>query len=96
MFREWKRQGYEMVLDDLKKYSQTLDSQEMRGGASAKVRTTKAQRPPVSPQRVKTPGGGHVMKPVVVSSSTGGIGGGFSANVASYSSMFQAKKKGYF
>ena len=24
IFREWKRQGYEMVLDSLKKYSQTL------------------------------------------------------------------------
>ena len=25
VFREWKRQGYEMVLEGLKKYSQTLD-----------------------------------------------------------------------
>jgi len=25
LFREWKRQGYEMVLEGLKKYSQTLE-----------------------------------------------------------------------
>lgn len=27
-FREWKRQGYEMVLDSLKKYSMTLQQVE--------------------------------------------------------------------
>lgn len=28
VFREWKRQGYEMVLEGLRKYSQTLESQQ--------------------------------------------------------------------
>jgi 6-phosphogluconate dehydrogenase (decarboxylating) len=28
MFREWKRQGYEMVLEGLKHYSQTLNKEK--------------------------------------------------------------------
>ncbi|TNV83860.1 hypothetical protein FGO68_gene6539 [Halteria grandinella] len=108
MFREWKRQGYEMVLEGLKKYSQTLDSQERKLSASATgkagvSRTNGKVQPQLSaksPRRVTTPQNvivfGSGQKPIPGNSSTGGIGGGFSANVASYSSMFQSRKKGYF
>lgn len=62
MFREWKRQGYEMVLEGLKKYSQTLDHQEKKLSASAAAKAGPISRPQVQPQlaaksprRVTTP-----------------------------------------